>query len=79
MLLIAVALCALRVLVRRGPVLLLIYALARLWIGEWGEAASAFVFALLPANLNAFASWLEWNAFGRDAWLRRQERDHPHR
>lgn len=75
-LLVAVALCAFWVLFRWGPVLLLVYALARLWVGEWDEAASAFVFALLIANVSAFASWLDWNAYGRDAWLRRRDRDH---
>jgi hypothetical protein len=72
---VAVAFCALWVLLRWGPPLLLLYAVARLWVGEWGEAMVAFVFAVLIDQANAYASWLEWNAYGRDAWLRRQGRD----
>lgn len=72
----AVAFCALWVLFRWGPPLLLLYAVARLWVGEWGEAMIAFVFAVLIEHVNAFASWLEWNAHGREAWLRRHDRDH---
>ena len=67
---VAAALCALWVLFRWGPPLLLLYAVARLWVGEWGEAIIAFLFAILIELANGFASWLEWNAHGRDAWLR---------
>jgi hypothetical protein len=75
-LIVAAALCALWVLFRWGPPLLLLYAVARLWVGEWGEAMAAFVFAVVIDHANAYASWLEWNAHGREAWLRRQQRDH---
>ncbi len=75
-LLAAAALCALWVLFRWGPLLLLLllYAVARLWVGEWGEAMIAFVFAVLIEHVNAYASWLEWNAHERGAWLRRCRR-----
>lgn len=63
------------VLVRWGAPLLLLYALTRVCVGEWGPAMIAAVFAVLIEFCNGFASWLEWNAHGRDAWLRRQERD----
>jgi hypothetical protein len=75
-LIVAAALCALWVLFRWGPPLLLLYAVARLWVGEWGEAILAFVFAVLIEHANAYASWLEWNAYGRDAWLRRRRCEH---
>ncbi|PZO47800.1 MAG: hypothetical protein DCF16_17220 [Alphaproteobacteria bacterium] len=78
-LVVTAALCALYVLMRWGPPLLLLYALARLWVGEWGEAMLAFALACLIEHANAYASWIEWNAHGRDAWLRRQARDQaPH-
>ena len=67
---------ALWVLVRWGSPLLLLYALTRVCVGEWGQAMIAVVFAVLIELGNGLASWLEWNAHGRDAWLRRQERDH---
>ena len=78
-LVVAAALIAFCVLLRWGGPLLLLYAVTRLWVGEWGEAMIAFLFAILIENANAFASWLEWNAHGRDKWLRQQRRDHAHR
>lgn len=75
-LVVTAALCALWVLIRWGAPLLLLYAVTRLWVGEWGEATIALVFAILIEQGNAFASWLEWNAHGREAWLRRHDRDH---
>lgn len=75
----AAALIALCVLLRWGGPLLLLYAVARLCVGEWGEAMIAFLFAILIENANAFASWLEWNGHGRDEWLRQQRRDHAQR
>ena len=75
-LVVAAALIALCVLLRWGGPLLLLYAVARLWVGEWGEAIIASLFAILIGQANAFASWLEWNAHGRDAWLRQHRRDH---
>jgi hypothetical protein len=75
-LVVAAALVALWVLLRWGGPLLLLYAVARLWVGEWGEATIAFLFAILIEQANAFASWLEWNAHGRDEWLRQHRRDH---
>lgn len=78
-LVVAAALCALWVLIRWGAPLLLLYAVTRLWVGEWGEAMLAFVFAILIEQGNAFASWLEWNAHGRDEWLRQHRRDHARR
>lgn len=71
----AAAIIALSVLLRWGGPLLLLYAVARLWVGAWGEAMVAFVFAILIEHANAFASWTEWNAHGRDAWLRQHRRD----
>jgi NhaP-type Na+/H+ and K+/H+ antiporter len=73
-LVVAAAFCALWVLFRWGPPLLLLYAVARLWAGAWGEALLAFAFACLIENVNAYASWLEWNTHGRDAWLRKCRR-----
>jgi len=67
---------ALWVLVRWGAPLLLLYALTRVCVGEWGQAMIAVVFVVLIEFGNGLASWLEWNAHGRDAWLRRQQRDH---
>lgn len=75
----AAALIALCVLLRWGGPLLLLYTVTRLWVGEWDEAMVAFVFAILIENANAFASWLEWNAHGRDECLRQHRRDHAHR
>jgi len=72
----AVVFFALWVLVRWGSPLLLLYALTRVCVGEWGAAVIAVVFAVLIEFGNGFASWLEWNAHGRDAWLRRRRRDH---
>ena len=72
----AAVIFALWVLVRWGSPLLLLYALTRVCVGGWGQAMIAVVFAVLIEFGNGFASWLEWNAHGRDAWLRRQERDH---
>lgn len=72
----AVAFFALWVLVRWGAPLLLLYALTRACVGDWGPAMIAVVFAVLLEFGNGFASWLEWNAHGREAWLRRQQRDH---
>ena len=66
---------ALWVLVRWGAPLVLLYALTRVCVGEWGQAMLAVAFAVLIEFGNGFASWLDWNAHGRDAWLRRQERD----
>lgn len=74
-LVVAAALIAFCVLLRWGGPLLLLYAVARLWVGEWGEAMIAFLFAILIENANAFASWFEWNGHGRDAWLRQHRRD----
>lgn len=71
----AAVIFALWVLVRWGSPLLLLYALTRVCVGEWGQAMIAVAFAVLIEFGNGFASWLEWNAHGRDAWLRRQERD----
>lgn len=73
------ALIAFCVLLRWGGPLLLLYAVARLCVGEWGEAMIAFLFAILIENANAFASWLEWNSHGRDEWLRQQRHDHARR
>lgn len=67
---------ALWVLVRWGSPLLLLYALTRACVGEWGPAVIAALFAILIELGNGFGSWLEWNAHGRDAWLRRRQRDH---
>jgi hypothetical protein len=67
---------ALWVLVRWGALLLLFYALTRACVGEWGPAVIAVVFAILIGLGNGFASWLEWNAHGRDAALRRHDHDH---
>lgn len=67
---------ALWVLVRWGSPLLLLYALTRVCVGEWGQAMIAVAFAILIEWGNGLASWLEWNAHGRDAWLRRRDRDH---
>ncbi len=75
-LVVAAALIAFCVLLRWGGPLLLLYAVTRLWVGEWGEAMIAFLFAILIGQANAFASWLEWNAHGRDEWLRQCRRDH---
>lgn len=72
----AAVLFALWVLVRWGAPLLLFYALTRACVGEWGPAVIAVVFAVLIEFGNGFASWLEWNAHGRDAALRRHDRDH---
>lgn len=66
---------ALWLLVRWGSPLLLLYALTRVCVGEWGQAMIAVVFAVLIEFGNGFASWLEWNAYGRDAWLRGQGRE----
>jgi hypothetical protein len=67
---------ALWVLVRWGAPLLFLYALTRVCVGEWGQAMIAVVFAVLIEFGNGFASWLEWNAHGRDAALHRHDRDH---
>ena len=67
---------ALWVLVRWGSPLLLLYALTRVCVGEWGQAMIAVVFAILIAFGNGFASWLEWNALGRDEALRLHRRNH---
>ena len=69
---------ALWVLVRWGAPLLLLYALTRACVGEWGPAVIAIVFAVLIEFGNGFGSWLEWNAHGREAWLRRRQWDHAH-
>ena len=74
----AAAVFALWVLIRWGSPLLLLYALTRACVGEWRQAVIAVVFAILIAFGNGFASWLEWNAHGRDADLRRHDRDHAH-
>ncbi len=66
---------ALWVLVRWGSPLLLLYALTRVCVGEWGQAMLAVAFAVLIEFGNGCASCLEWNAYGRDAWLRQQARD----
>lgn len=71
----AAAFMGLWVLVRWGTSLLLLYALTRACVGEWGPAMIAVVFAVLIELGNGFGSWLEWNAHGRDAWLRRRQRD----
>lgn len=67
---------ALWVLVRWGSPLLLLYALTRVCVGEWGQAVIAVMFAILIEWGNGLASWLEWNAHERDAWLRRRDSDH---
>ena len=69
---------ALWVLVRWGSPLLLLYALTRVCVGEWGQAMIAVVFAILIAFGNGLASWLEWNVHGRDEALRLRRRDHAH-
>lgn len=74
----AAALFALWVLIRWGAPLLLLYALTRACAGDWGQAVIAVVFAILIAFGNGFASWLEWNAHGRDEALRLHRRDHAH-
>lgn len=70
----AAAFFALWVLTRWGSPLLLLYALTRACVGEWGQAVIAVVFAILIAFGNGFASWLEWNAHGRDEALRLRRR-----
>jgi hypothetical protein len=74
----ATAFFALWVLIRWGSPLLLLYALTRACVGEWGQAVIAVVFAILIAFGNGFASWLEWNVHGRDEALRLRRRDHAH-
>lgn len=69
---------ALWLLVRWGSPLLLLYALTRVCVGEWSQAMIAVVFAVLIEIGNGFASWLEWNAHGRDEALRLRRRDHAH-
>lgn len=68
----ATILCVAWALVRWGAILFTLYALARFWVGEWGEAALALGFACLIDHVKAYASWIHWNAEGRDAWLKRR-------
>ena len=44
----------------------------------WAGLVKAPVFAILIAFGNGFASWLEWNAHGRDEALRLRRRGHAH-
>lgn len=68
----AIVLCVAWALMRWGAMLFTLYALVRLWVGEWGEAMLAFGFVCLLDHAKAYASWIHWNAEGRDAWLKQR-------
>jgi hypothetical protein len=60
------------IIFRWGAMLLTLYALARLYAGEWGEAVLALLVAFWLDLSRASASWIDWNVHGRDVWLKQR-------
>lgn len=62
-------------LIRWGTAIFTLYALAHFFLGEWGEAVIALLLAAWLSIIKACASWIDWNAHGREAWLQQRRRE----